>query len=468
MRLGGVTFRKILVQRADRLGDVIFTLPVVRWLRTRYPHAEIHFLASPGPAEFLETQGLIDRVIRFESVGFGEIFRVAARLRLESYDLYVSLWNDPKMAILGRLSGIPVRIGDATNRSLAWLYTHTIRQNWECLSVHQVEFNMQLLSPLGWRPEHSWRWHLDVPIGALDSVRDVLQDVNDEDRPVVAFFCGTGGSNLPIPDQTILKTIEVLGDAICPVLVGQVADDSPLRLASLSDGLNRLNQTSISELVAWLSVSDVVVGADTGPIHVAAALGRSIVFCPIRKSNFPTRFGPWTSRVIVLRREYLCTTVPPGFCLDTSCEALPRSEEIVRAVRALIVPGESMGHRHLHTLFLKESIRILVIVNSRVHHHAMVRLARRWRVNGLILIPVIQSRVSIRDTVRQCLRYNATVVVCPEMPVWKAWFIRLIIGAGYQYIPPTVARIRLSVAEDESVFLGWVEDWLTRGERVVI
>ncbi|NBV82556.1 hypothetical protein EBR57_00310, partial [bacterium] len=113
MRLGGVTFRKILVQRADRLGDVIFTLPVVRWLRTRYPHAEIHFLASPGPAEFLETQGLIDRVIRFESVGFGEIFRVAARLRLESYDLYVSLWNDPKVAMLGRLSGIPVRIGDA-------------------------------------------------------------------------------------------------------------------------------------------------------------------------------------------------------------------------------------------------------------------------------------------------------------------------------------------------------------------
>ena len=469
MELRGKAFRKILVQRVDRLGDVIFTLPVLKWLRSQYPDAEIHYLASPNPAEFLETQSLVDKVHCVKSdIGWVGIVALAGLLRRQSFDLYISLWNDPKMAWLGRLATIPVRIGDSTNQSIGWLYTHSIRQQWECVSIHQIEFNMQLLMPLGWRAKAGWTWHLDVNSVALDGVTETMMDVNDLELPVVAFFCGTGGSNLPIPDSVIVEAVDRLSDDACVVFLGQVDGESPLRKLEIPGGINRLNQTTVAELAAWISVSDVVIGADTGPIHIAAALGRSIVFCPVRKSNLPTRFGPWSRHVEIIRRDYLCRMVPPNVCLDPGCEAFPRVVDIVGAVDRLLNDPPELSNRALKTLILKESIHILVIVKSHVHRHAMMRLAKRWRASGLVIIPVLQSRVSVRDTVQLCLRYNALVVVSADMPIWKAWAVRLIISVGHQYLPPVVARLSLSVNEDESVFLGWVEDWLAAGTGVAI
>ena len=469
MELRGKAFRKILIQRADRLGDVIFTLPVLKWIRIQYPGAEIHYLASPNPAEFLATQSLVDQVHSVNpDMGWMDVLTLARSLRRQSFDLYISLWNDPKMASLGWLANIPVRIGDSTNQSIGWVYTHTVRQRWECVATHQIEFNMQLLMPLGWRAKAGWSWHMDVDSTALRIVEELVTDANESAMSVVTFFCGTGGSNVPIPDSVIIAAVEQLSEDACVVLLGQVEAFSPLRSLTITGGINRLNQTTVSELVAWISVSDVVIGADTGPIHIAAALGRSIVFCPVRKSNLPTRFGPWTPHVEILRRDYLCRTVPPHVCLDPDCEALPRASDIVGAVERLLDGHDPMGYRMLKTLFLKESIRILVIVKSPVHRHAMMRLAKRWRSTGLVIIPVLQPHVSVFDTVQLCLRYNTLVVVCADIPRWKIGAVRLVIGIGYQYLPPVVARIALSVNEDETVFLGWVEDWLMAGSGVAV
>ncbi|NDC82456.1 lipopolysaccharide heptosyltransferase family protein [bacterium] len=458
-------YKKILVQRADKLGDVVFTLPVIDWLRFKFPDAEIHFITSVIPAELIMFQRSINRVISLKHpIRIIDIYRLGRQLKSEKYDLYLSLWNDPKMAWLGQIIGIPNRIGDATNLSLKWLYTATVRQPWENLRIHQIEFNMMLLAPLGW--DGKWKWAIDIDPDSRHSIMDKLNSVRQEGQSIVTVVCGSGGSNLPIPHHVVRSTAEVLSETALVVLVGQV-DDELLTGFSLDGVLNLLNATSLKELVAWLSLSDVVVGADTGPIHIAAALNKKIVFCPIIKSNFPTRFGPWGKSVEIIRTDFLCETHPPKMCIDRYCRALPDDITIIEATDRLLENDIDQRRSEIRRLFFMRSIHILVVVPTPVQHHAMQRLSSRWKNHGMILIPILCVRPSAFRLAKMASRYNCTVVFAPNVSIATMKRARLIAGIVYQYIRPIYAKMPLSVNEDLDEVVGLVSDWMDSKVGVV-
>ncbi len=458
----GKNIKRILVQRADRLGDVVFCLPVIHWLKARYPDAEIHFLAAKQPAEFLRGQLTVDRV----HVAPGKwsvltLLGMASRLRAFQFDMVISLWNDPWLVWVVKLAGIPIRIGDATNLSLRWLHTHTVFQQWTRLNQHQIEFNLALLKPLGYRESDPVRFESDVDPTARRSVKAELIAVNDMDAPVVVVVCGSGGSNSPLPESVINLAIEDLSDSLQVVLVG--FSDQALRAP---DGvINRLNATSMAELVAWLSVADVVVAADTGPTHIAASLNRPIVFVPLRKSNLPTRWGPWTQDVMVLRSDHRCSARPPLLCTDNPCLGWPTPQAIVDAVHRLITHPETLTREVRAKRFLAASIHLMVVADSPVHAHALRRLKDRWALAGYTVIVV--PRMPWWHLVDVILRFNTLVVVAPRLSKWTARLIRFWIGVVTQYLPPVVIRHELDITRSISSYEDELNEVLTRQEGIV-
>ena len=144
---------KILVQRADKLGDVILSTPVIEALRTHYPHAKIDILTSKIGEDYCDGHEQINKIYSIDlSLSFLKkmtyIIKLIQNIRKENYSLYISVWNRPILSYIGWLSKIPIRVGDSSNPTLKWLFTHKIKQSWCDFTRHQAEFNLELLKSL--------------------------------------------------------------------------------------------------------------------------------------------------------------------------------------------------------------------------------------------------------------------------------------------------------------------------------
>ena len=108
------TLDRILVQRADRLGDVIFSLPVIHAIKKAAPNIRIDFLTSGIGKKFLDGHPLIDKVISFDhdqQRSYTAFANLVSDLKSSQYDAYLSLWNHPQLARIARHCDIPISVG---------------------------------------------------------------------------------------------------------------------------------------------------------------------------------------------------------------------------------------------------------------------------------------------------------------------------------------------------------------------
>ncbi|NBV43036.1 hypothetical protein EBR96_09760, partial [bacterium] len=249
-------------------------------------------------------------------------------------------------------------------------------------------------------------------------------------------------------DRIIALTQRLSKRNFVPVLLGNVSADSPVARFRSPEAINLTNQTSMGDLVAWLAGCDVVIGADTGPMHIAAAAETPMVVVTRGKSNFPTRFGPWGSFVTILRREYECPQVATRLCTDSDCPALPSVDEIENAVLEIPSRRSARNPNALRELFFMHSIRVLVPCRNQVEWHRINALRRRFEKQRLIVVPYFWDG-TIGTLCKELLRVNATVVMSSDLSLWQAKWTRRWMGIRYQYIPPII--IRRSVLVSDSV-----------------
>lgn len=436
--------QKILIQRADRLGDMILALPVITALQQAYPQAEIHVLTSAIGAEVLKLDDRVHRVWILDwsaKPWMSRFWEWVHEIRAQRYDLYVSLWNDPWMAWLGYLARIPVRLGDSTNVSLGWLYTHPVRQHWEDFCRHQVEFNLDLLAPL--------RVDVETPSAGLvlaepllTKAKGMLAHFFKEEQPVVVFFWGTGGSNIPIPEAVATEFLNRLAHekTVNVVVLGQAAEVPVFHPLVL----NLVNQTTFPELAGFVSACDVYIGSDTGPTHLAAALQKPILFFSPLKVNAPSRWGPITPYFEILRKDYACSAhLTPDLC-TAACQTWLTTEVLSLAfsnlVNRLQEPPKSYADiRQAHWL---AAIRVVVVVKTIKEFMYVERVASAAKKEGLIVFPFLYSGFwSLPILIRYLLQRNATVIQSTHLSGLWVSLIRFWIGAVRKTYPPVLVSV---------------------------
>jgi lipopolysaccharide heptosyltransferase I len=306
---------RFLLVRLGALGDIVHAIPVAAALRRAYPAARIDWLVSAKHGEILDLVGVIDRRLvvndRGGAQGGSSLWRAVAELRRGQYDVAVDLQGLLKSAMLARASGARRVVGLSrayVREPLARLfYTQTFDPGCHGLydpdeHRHIVEINLGLLAPLGITHASA-----EFPIERGDPrVADAVR--RDVGGRYAVLNPGAGWPNKRWPPERFGGIAEhLLSRHGMPsvVLWGPGEEALAGRVVASARGAARLApQTTVSALVELLRGAALMVSGDTGPTHIAAAVGTPLValFGPTRA----LQNGPLAPDDIAISRFETC------------------------------------------------------------------------------------------------------------------------------------------------------------------
>jgi lipopolysaccharide heptosyltransferase I len=298
---------KILLVRLGALGDIVHGLPVAAALRARRADARIDWLVDASHAALLDLVPVISRRVVVRGRNLPALVRAAAWLRRERYDVAIDLQGLVKSALLARLSGAARVIGfdaaHARERAAAALYTERCDPG---SAAHVIDWNLALLGRLG-MSDRSRSFPLSVP--ASSAAEPVLERAARERRAGFALVNpGAAWPNKRWPPERFGETAAWMAEAhdLLPVVVwGPGERDLAGRVAASAGGAAmQAPPTGVGDLLALARQARLLVSGDTGPLHLAAAVGTPVValFGP----TSPERNGPWNPADLTLSRHGAC------------------------------------------------------------------------------------------------------------------------------------------------------------------
>lgn len=321
--------KRILVVRVDLIGDLVMSMTVVRQLKRTYPEAEIDLLAIPSSAQIVRGDSDIARLLTYDPNiwrrpkallqrhNWREVRALRHTMRERDYDLAVSVFG-PWASILTVLSGAPRRVGFGKEGYPGFMTDTVPGQHWrEGEHKHEVDYCLELLRACGAHPDSSSRVPtLQVPASNMQEVEQLLQTEGiDPHQPLIA--CQVSSHNgyakrWPVPYWA--RLIERLADEdnMSVVLTGAPNDlpliEAVLRRTKAKASVriyNLAGKTSLPQLAALLKRADVVISGDSGPMHIAAAVGSQLI--AIHGPTDPNMSGPVSPNATILRSDIWCS-----------------------------------------------------------------------------------------------------------------------------------------------------------------
>jgi lipopolysaccharide heptosyltransferase I len=270
---------RILIVRLSAIGDVIHGVPVLCALREALPESFIAWVVEGRMGEVLEGHPALDELIQVPRGWLGslrEVWRLRSRLRTLKFDMAIDLQCLTKSAIAARLSGAPRRIGKAgkDGREFSrWFNNELIHAG----GSHVIEHYLGLLRPLGIEAPPV---RFDFPERASDgrSIEKFLQSAGLTDGSFAILNPGAGWPSKIWPAERYGELARRLaqGHGLQCVAVWGVCEELPLAKAIVASGGGHVRlapPTTLRELAALCRRAALFVGSDTGPMHLAAAVG---------------------------------------------------------------------------------------------------------------------------------------------------------------------------------------------------
>jgi heptosyltransferase I len=296
---------RILVVRLGAMGDVIHALPAVASLKNSFPGARVIWAIEPRWAPLLDGNPFVDRVVHLRRGSLAALLHSRRELREERYDLAVDFQGLIKSALTAKAAS-PARIfgfdrSQVRERAAAWFYTGQTR----AAALHVVDRNLELAAAAG---AHSPLRIFPLPAGESGA-----------DLPAGGFvlaspFAGSRDKQWPLEHYAALahRLRSELG-------IPLVLDGPPGADLTGVPGATPFSST-LAGLIAATRRATAVVGVDSGPMHLAAALGKPgvAIFGP----TDPARNGPYGGSLTVLRSDRAATTYKRGDAIDPAMRAI--------------------------------------------------------------------------------------------------------------------------------------------------
>ena len=291
--------QRILIVKPSSMGDIIHGLLIAEAIKTQLPEVSIDWVVRREFAELVEAAAVIDHTYIFErSAGVGGFVRLIREVRRQRYDAVLDLQGLARTGILTRAAHAKRKIGRSDARECAWIgYNEKTPALPAGQPPHAVKILSAFLPVLGLKEELPRSLSFDVPEQSVE-----LPEPVDGGKRVVLFpesrraeknWMGYEPLTRWLLDQPEVGQVVWCGHV--PFEASEPLEDERL--------VNLTGQTGIAQLPELLNAADCVVSNDSGPMHLAAALGRPLVtlFGP----TAPERFGPYPpieSRQRVIRR----------------------------------------------------------------------------------------------------------------------------------------------------------------------
>jgi heptosyltransferase-2 len=356
-----ISGQRILVRGVNWLGDAVMTTPALLRLRESSPSAHITLLTHAKLRDLWRGHPAIDAVETFDASD--KAWSVGRRLRAGNFDLGLMLPNSPRAALELWLARIPQRIGHARPWR-NWLLTSAIPERPGAMPMHKRSVEeIQRLVQTGGAParppataHHIFQYlHLVAALGA--SAEPLLPQLTVPENAMVEFTkkfkltdatcfgLNAGAEYGPAkrwPEERFAEAaIQIQAATKCRWLVFGLKNESEMAAriaAKIPDALNLAGATSLGELCTALKLCRVLLTNDSGPMHVAAALGTPVVV-PFGSTS-PELTGPGLPGDA--RHQLLRTGAPCSPCflrecpIDFRCMTGITVDAVVRAVLKVV------------------------------------------------------------------------------------------------------------------------------------
>jgi heptosyltransferase-2 len=316
-------FKRILIVRTDRIGDVVLSTPVIRAIRDNFPNAYIAMMVSPCALDIVKDNPFLDEVIVydkdnrhknwFKSIGF------AFGLKARRFDLAIVLHPANRAHITVFLAGIRRRIG--FNRKCAILLTDRIKHKKQEAEKHELEYSLDLVRHLGIQPGDKKPFMFIKP-QAIQWADKVLAEagIKETDMLLALHPAASCPSKIWPAQRFALLADELTKKYGLKVLILAGPKDTDLAKQVAQNTrqpvLNFAGKTSVQQLAALLKRSRLFISNDSGPVHIACAVGTAVIsiFGRNQKGLSPKRWGPVGPHDKVLHKEVGCYE-----CLAHNC-----------------------------------------------------------------------------------------------------------------------------------------------------
>ena len=343
--------KKILVVNVNWLGDVIFSAPVFRALKQRFPAAQVICLAVPRVQEILACCPDLDQTMVYDErgrhrgpAGHWALIRALRRQRFDAAFLLHRSWTRAAVVFL---AGIPVRVGYDT-KGRGGLLTQRIAE--PAAPLHRSDHYLRVIESFG-IPVLDRACRLTVPQTARAEMAARLEEEGiDAAQPMVVV--NTGGNwglkRWPPGHFAVLVrrlTRELGARVVIPGAPKDVALAREIAAASQVSPLVLAGQTSLAQMLALLQRARMMITADSGPMHMASAVGcRGVaIFGPTRPELTGPR-GP--GEFVILQRDVGCNREACYFlrCPENVCMQGVTVDEVMETACRLWTETKGTGH----------------------------------------------------------------------------------------------------------------------------
>ena len=337
--------KRILVSRTDRIGDVLLSTPAIKTLRKNFPKSYIAVMVRPYARDIVLGNPYLDEVIIYDKYGaqrsLYSTIRFAWKIRKKRFDLALILHPTNRAHIVIFLAGIKKRVG--FNRKMGFLLTDKIEHKKQEGKKHELEYTLDIIRSLGLEAEDK---ELFMPI-RKDSemhIEEFLANsgVSPEDR-LVALHPGASCPSKIWPKERFARVVDRLADEFkVKVVVVAGLDDVDIGRDLLAllhcPYIDATGKTTVSELASLLRRCHLFISNDSGPVHIASALGRPVVaiFGRSQPGLSSRRWGPTGKDDIVLHKDVGCKMCLAHNCQKGfACLKAISVEEVLSAARRL-------------------------------------------------------------------------------------------------------------------------------------
>ncbi len=338
---------KILMIDLDNVGDVVMASFLPRALKAMYPDSYLGVLVKEYSQDVVRHNPFVNEIILFNPPWLGDLLdkrftwsetaALIKKIKVAGFDLAIVVNSDWRNACLAKLAKIPKRIG-MDQKKARYFLTETVAFE-DDPQKHTVEYNIDLLRILGAK-EVKAGLEVFVDENTRQWADDMLESQGiKKGNIVIGIHPGAGDPAKVWPREYFIKLINrLLEDKRIKILITESKGDNiadSIIAAIDNDRVKIARNISILKMTALLKRCDCVVSGDTGPMHLAVAVGTKVVaiFGPTNH----WRYGPYGKGHVVVRKELSCSPCGDGSdCTKLDCLKNITVEEVLLKIKALI------------------------------------------------------------------------------------------------------------------------------------
>lgn len=304
---------RFLIAQPNNLGDVVCCLPIAGAIKQAWPQAQVFFAARPYAKALIKASAHIDGYLDSDLVRSNQ--HLMRELRA---DVFINPSREQALAASAKRAHIPIRIGNLRRLNTLNYCNQFVYFGRDRSGLHEVQLNLKELSALRIKTDFSAdQIHALYGLTKLRPLSLASSSVLEDSRFKLIFHVKSNGNSREWPIEHFYALAKILPEAQFKIFVTGVAQDGDwirqrcpqlLMLPHVTDMTGRID---LEEFISFIAGADGLLAASTGPLHIAAALGKyALGVYPPRAGKEPVRWGPMGLRAECLTLEKGCVPGP--------------------------------------------------------------------------------------------------------------------------------------------------------------